>query len=65
MTKDMPCAGCGAPVVSTPDELCFHCEGAEASQYDDPEDEAYWNSVVDEEIARREGPDLPRYHDEY
>lgn len=26
---DMPCAGCGAPIVGTPDELCFHCEGEE------------------------------------
>lgn len=25
----MPCAGCGAPIVGTPDELCFHCEGHE------------------------------------
>lgn len=29
--RNMPCAGCGAPVVGTPDELCFHCEGLEAS----------------------------------
>lgn len=108
MTRNLPCPGCGAPVVGTPDELCFHCEGAQEADarfireelanpfvpapaflaarvlhrqlgdqyddpedvkvfqsYDDPEDEAHWKSVMDEEIARRMGPDLPHHHDEY